>query len=223
MNVCILSVTRNGEYFNIAGISTKGEWVRPISDGPTAPFWDDTHLRFDTGYGFIQSGDIIEFEEEKPQEHSCDSEDYIVVSGNMTLKKRLANDKLLWFLEEAVESQAEFEDTVYHRGRSLCVVQADRMKHYLSESAGLIPEPKLALTNFDFHLLNPKYNASNFTVTDIKWKKLIEQDLIGINTKYRKIYLVIGLEQVGETGIEEPHIIGVHTDPQMDLPNTYPY
>ncbi|WP_106496564.1 dual OB domain-containing protein [Lentibacillus sp. Marseille-P4043] len=225
MNVCILSVTRVGEYFSIAGISTQGEWVRPISDGPTAPFWDDTHLRFDTGFGFIRHGDIIEFQGKKPEEHQhIYSEDYIVVSGGMTLKKRLSNANLLWFLEEVVESQTEFEDTVNKRGRSLCIVKADRMVPYLSEDSGVIPVPKMALTNFDYHLLNPAINASNFAVTDIKWNKLIQQDLIGNRVNYNELYIVIGLEPSSDQlGVDEPHIIGVLTDPEIDLPNSYPY
>lgn len=223
MKVFILAVSLAGENYNIAGISEHGEWVRPISDGVTAPFWDADHLSFDQGFGFIQVGDIVEFQEIIPNNYRSEynTEDIIVEAGNIILVKRTTNADLITVLNDINESQQAFENTVQGIGRSLCVVRTSRLRYYVAQDPEGFPDPRLALTNFDYHLLNPIVQASNFTVNDCKWRNLVLDDALDNRMNYHQIFIVFDIVSTANATFD-PQIIGVHTDPEVDLPNTYP-
>lgn len=226
MQMCVLSVVNVGTYFSIAGINLEGEWVRPISGGAMAPHWDETHLNFDLGYGFIRIGDIIEFDGIKPDQNGSihQPEAILVPSGKMILKNRLPNKDLLWFLEAATESKEEFEHTVQGKGRSLCVIKVDQIEHILVPDSGNGSEPRMNVTNTSYPLINPVSNTSQYRVTDCKWSHLIRHHMVTNRSDYTEIYITIGLQQLSTpTKREEPQIIGVHTEPEISLPNQYPY
>src|SRR5690625_224049 len=226
MKMCVLSVVNAGADFSIAGINLEGEWVRPISSGAMAPHWDETHLNFDFGYGFIRVGDIIEFEGGETAQHGAtfQPEDILVPSGKMILKNRLPNKDLLWFLEAAGESKEDFEQTIQGKDRSLCVIKVDQIDHFLVPGSGNKLEPRMHLTNASYPLLNPVVQASQYPVTDSKWSHLIRNQMVQNHSDYKEVYITIGLQQLsGPTEQVEPQIIGIHTDPEVSLPNQYPY
>src|SRR5690625_3596043 len=107
MKMCVLSVVSAGADLWIAGINLERAWVRPIASGAMAPHWDETHLNFDFGYGFIRVGDIIEFEGVQPAQNGAtfQPEDIFVPSGKMMLKNGLTDRDVLWFVVAEGESK----------------------------------------------------------------------------------------------------------------------
>src|SRR5690625_2024522 len=72
--------------------------------------------------------------------------------------------------------------------------------------------------------MNPVIQASQYPVTASKWSHLIRNQMVQNRSDYKEVYVTIGLQQLsGPTKQVKPQIIGVHSDPEVSLPNQYPY
>ncbi|MFC6602078.1 hypothetical protein ACFQDF_11645 [Ectobacillus funiculus] len=101
-------------------------------------------------------GDVLEIEGQHPQhfQHPNHTEDFIV-SGSMKLRKRLSNEGLIAFLQGKEESQQAFQDTVYARGRSLCLIRVDGFQHTITQWGDGPRKPKMTFTKNGFNVDNP--------------------------------------------------------------------
>jgi hypothetical protein len=226
MEVCILAVTkaRSGE-FCIAGITEEGNWVRPIPENSLTRFWTTSQLTFNKNYGFLRAGDVIRFDGQKPQslQHPNHTEDYLVSENHFELITRYSNDQLLNFLEGKDETEENFLRTVNAQKRSLCLVKVDAFQQQITQYPGESSKPKMTFTNNDFSVTNPKTTPGNYIVKDCKWSNLVLNNTIRDNLSFNKIYLAIGLAtKWGVNQIEYPQVIGLHTEPEIQTPLTYP-
>lgn len=224
MRICILAVTkaRWGEYC-IAGMTDEGQWVRPIPQSGQTRFWNASQLT-STQYGFLRSGDIIEFNGLRPAhfQHPNHTED-MEVQGNFQVVNRYSNDQLMRFLREKEENEAEFLSTVNAQNRSLCLIKVDEFITDITQFPGDSPKPKINLTKNEFDVNNPLTNNGNYIVKDCKWSNLILNNALNEDLTFNDIYIAIGLAtKWGPDSIEYPQIIGVHGDLEVRYPDTYP-
>jgi hypothetical protein len=226
LKVYILAVTLAYDKYCIAGMDEDGNWVRPIPKDPATRFWRKDQITFNQGYGFIRSGDVIEFQERKPlsYQHQNHTEDFIVDSSSIKLVKRLSNPELMGFLKDKSETQKDFDNTTQASGRSLCLIKVDHFNHQITQFPGARAKPKMTFLNQHFNVANPKTTQGNYIVKDCKWSNLVLNNSVRNESKYNNIYLSIGLATpTGYDGIEYPQVIGLHTDPEIPLPNSYPF
>ncbi|MCU5340122.1 hypothetical protein OCA10_13095 [Bacillus cereus] len=224
MKVCILAVTKAAhDEYCIAGMTDEGEWIRPIPRNPTSRFWQQRQLTT-TQYGFLRPGDVLEFDGQKPEEfqHPNHTEDF-EVSGTMRLIQRFSNTELLDFLQGKEESRTAFQDTVHARGRSLCLIKVDSFTHEITQWGDEPRKPKMFFTKYDFNVTNPKTAPGNYIVKDCKWASLVLNNAIDNDEMYDELYLAIGLATKSPfNGVEYPQVIGLHSEPSVSYPHTYP-
>ncbi|HDR7805743.1 hypothetical protein OCA42_24510 [Bacillus cereus] len=223
MKVCILAVTEAYDGYCIAGMTDNGVWVRPIPSNQGTRFWTTNQLT-SAKHGFLRVGDVLEFDGQQPQkfQHPNHTEDF-EVSGKMKLCKRLSNKELIDFLQDKEEPQQAFQDTVNARGRSLCLVKVDGFKHTITQWQDKPKKPKMTFTKDSFNVDNPKTNYIHYIVKDCKWVPLVLNNTIDNNAVYNEIYLVLGLATKNNfDGIEYPQVIGLHTEPEVPMLDTYP-
>lgn len=224
MEVVILAVTKAGygEYC-ISGMTEDCCWVRPIPQSNKTRFWNASQLTIDSSYGFLRAGDVIEFNGQKPNvfKHPNHTEDYIV-NGNFNFVKRLSNKELMDFLEGKEETEQDFLNTVNANKRSLCLIRVDSFQQQVTQYEDDPPKPKMTFRNKDFDVTNPKTTPGNYIVKDCKWSNIVLNRTLRFNY-FDKIYLAIGLAtKWGDNQIEYPQVIGLHTDPEILPPATYP-
>lgn len=225
MKVCILAVTKAFDKFCIAGMDEEGNWIRPISSKPSTRFWKEEELNFTHGFGFIKSGDVIEFKGKIPSQYQFSNhiEDVIVEFNEIKLVQRMSNQELIAFLNGKDEDQQAFNNTVNALGRSLCLVKVDAFQHFLSQYPGSPEKPKMEFSNRAFNVTNPKTKTGDYIVKDCKWSSLILNKLVN-NQTHIHTYLAIGLATpTGYDGVEYPQVIGLHTNPEILFPNSYPH
>ena len=225
MKICILAVTNAFDKYCIAGMDEKGTWVRPISSNPNTRFWKKDELTFDQGYGFIRAGDVLEFNGSKPSQyqHRNHTEDIVVQANQFKIVDRLNNQQLINFLKNKDETQQAFIDTVNAQSRSLCLVKVNKFQHQITQYPGDTAKPKMTFTNNAFDVTNPKTSAGNYIVKDCKWSNVVLNQSVTNTQTYIDIYLSIGLATpTGYDGVEYPQVIGLHTNPEVTLPNNYP-
>lgn len=225
MRIYILAVTKAFDKFCIAGIDEQGNWVRPIPNSHSTRFWNFDELVFNQKYGFIRSGDVIEFKGMKPSKylHPNHTEDIIVVSQKITLIKRLTNQELINFLKGKEESEQSFNKTVNAQKRSLCLIKVDGFQHHITQYQAKPARPKMTFINKAFNVTNPKTNKGDYIVKDCKWSNLVLNNFVSNNQNYSDIYLTLGLATpTNYDGEEYPQVIGLHTNPEIPFPINYP-
>lgn len=223
MKIVILAVTdaRPGEYC-IAGMTEDGQWVRPVPSNNQSRFWLPNQLMI-ANSEFIRAGDIINIEGEKPSsfQHPNHTEDY-KVTGDIKWLKRLSNEELINFLKGKEENATAFINTVNANGRSLCLVKVKNIDSKVTQYEDNPRRPKIDLFSNEYNVTNPITKYHDYIVKDCKWSSLILNKPV-IFHDYTEIYVAIGLAtKWGMNGLEYPQIIGIHTDPFVEYPNSYP-
>jgi hypothetical protein len=222
MFVIILAVTKAYDGFCIAGLNEIGQWVRPVPndqiriDDPNSRFWSREQLMISGE--FVKSGDVWEIEGRNPARllYPNHVEDYVI--NKYRFSNRLTNNQLMQFLRTKAEKRTAFNDTILGQGRSLCLVKVDSFETEIFTYNG-ISDSKIYLTSKDFCLDNPHVRFSNYKLKDCKWAGLVMQS--HRLPHFSEVYAAIGLATQFR-GTDYPQIIGLHTNPNMPFPETYP-
>jgi len=222
MLVTILAVTKAFDRFCIAGLTEDGSWVRPIpteqknQGNPEARFWTREQLMF--GGEFIEPGDVWEIEGYSPTKflHQNHVEDFVVTKYRYIKTKD--NAQVMRFLGRYKEENKAFIDTLYGKGRSICLVKVRQFSTEIFEWNGE-KSPKIYLYGSDFNLNNPHVKYANYKLKDCRWAGLIMQNYSVPH--FDEIYATIGLA-TSFRGTEYPQVIGLHTSPQAPYPDSYP-
>jgi len=220
LELTILAVTKSYNGFCIAGMTSTGKWIRPISNISHGRFWSKEELI--TNGRFIMSGDVWEIEGKSPEtyEYQNHTEDYLLTEWKLI--RQLEESEFLEFIKmhcEGSESlSAVFEA---NRGRSLCLVRADQVQTYTTKFEGK-NRARMLLSSNEYNLYNPRTNNGNIVVKDCKWEILLlngKEIPEEINHKYICIALATPNPR---DGIEYPQIVGFHTFPNVLCEKTYP-
>jgi hypothetical protein len=215
MLVTILAVTNTRNEYCIAGMDEEGRWIRPIpiSGGR---FWSRDKLILPDKGSYVTVGDQWEIIGQTPQflQYSNHIEDFQIAKRSYV--KTLTNEELLNLLETYIEDEQTFIDTVNANGRSLCLIKVPSVYGYSSTYNGNI-STKMDIEEDNY--LNPHTNSGNYPIKCCKWERIILNGEHGYN--FERTYVCIGLATPWN-GIEYPQIIGLHTDPEVGFPNTYP-
>ncbi|KQU56370.1 hypothetical protein ASG66_21600 [Bacillus sp. Leaf406] len=222
MKIHILAVTPAYNKFCIAGMTEDGEWVRPIPGHGLNRFWTEEELNFNS-YGFLRPGDVLNIQGNRPTKYKFPNhtEDFLVNEYNF--HKRPTNQQLITFLQGKEESQSNLTNTLKGAQRSLCLIKVDKFTHYRNDYNPEKVKPRVHLYSNILQVGNIKVENESYILKDCKWIPYVLQDNLPLND-FENIYIAIGLAtKTSYDQVEYPQIIGIHTDPGLNIQSTYPY
>lgn len=216
MLLAIVAVTKTHNGFCVAGVNGYGKLFRPICGFGKDRFWQRESLTHTNE--FIKCGDLWELEGQKLEsEYPNHTEDFLATS--FTYKQKVDHKTFLNNLRRFAENEQAFIDTVNANKRSLCLMPVSTLKLYNTVYAGN-SKPRVSVTGA-FNMQNPKTQDKLYPVKDCKWERLVLNNYIP--PKLEQIFVCIGLATpTPYDGIEYPQVIGIHTLPNIDFPDTYP-
>lgn len=216
MFITIVAVTKAYDKFCIAGMDEHGKWIRPIPRVRGQRFWEREELFNDNE--FIKAGDIYEIDGNTPSrfEYPNHTEDFIV--NKLKYIKTLTNNHFIRFLEDKIEDNNAFIDTVNARGRSVCLVKVEKV----IDTSTVWDGKNKARMRFEgnFNLDNPLTKYKDYVVKDCKWVGLMDFGNIDF---IEEAYLCIGLATPAPYDKKEyPQVIGLHTKQEIAFTENYP-
>ena len=217
MQVSLLAISRVADFFNVTCMTSEGTWVRPIPGHGKNRFWTREELTHSNGR-FVRTGDIWEIKGRKPRRplYSNYAEDFII--SRRIHEKTLPLSVFLDFIDHNCENEHAFLDTIYARGRSVCMVKASEVRASASAIQGKM-RTKMKVTGQQFDVANPFMMDSEYIVKDCKWEGLIKS---GVQcTNLQRAFVCIGLAPP-INGVQYPQILGFHSDPDIVHPASYP-
>ncbi len=195
--VTILAVTNTYAGYCIAGLTEDGKWIRPMPSVETGRrFWNSGELTLPGKGAPVAVGDVWEISGNPPKmfQYPNHVEDFRTQSRRYV--RTLRNRQLLNFLENHVEGEEAFLDTVHANGRSLCLIRVNGINGFTETWNGKV-KAKMDLKG-DFQICNPKTNNGYYPVTCCKWSRLLKD---GYDSRpvdlYRSISYYNFIEQAG--------------------------
>ncbi|RUT40360.1 hypothetical protein EJP82_25080 [Paenibacillus anaericanus] len=219
MRFTLLAVTKSFGGFCIAGMNEDGDWIRPISQASNGRFW--TRAELSIGGRFAQSGDVWDIQGSPPHrfEYPNHTEDFLLTGWRFV--ESLGHTAFLRFLAERCEGETDLEDVFQANGRSLCLISVDSFEDYTTNIDNK-HRARMIFSSDELDVENPHTNNGNIVVKDCKWEGYL---LRGerVPTVYRQIYVCIGLATANNfNGIEYPQVVGLHTNPHLEILIHYP-
>lgn len=202
-------MTNAYDKFCIAGIDSKGKWYRPIPSRGGSRFWNKESLLLSNGK-YLKVGDIITFDGIAPDRfsHPNHNED-IIVTSKIKLEKSLNMSSLSIFLKDKIASHSEFEDTIFARNRSLCLIRAEDFEWKLQVWEGTRKVKGILSSSGKCDISNPHTINNDYIIKDANWVSLILNSELGIK-KFKNSYICIGLAtKTAQLQIEYPQIISI--------------
>jgi len=215
LKIVILAVTKTYDRYCIAGMTEYGEWVRPLP--PDHRFWT-TYRYCDSA--FIKPGDVWEITDyvkyNDPQSPGH-TEDIKILDYNSVNKcNELSNEQLCTFVERHLEDEQSLCDTLDANGRSLCLINADKIRKVVGEN-------RVCFTINGNEYRNNTFKEG-YPVTDLKWRSVFQHRSVRFD-EFNQLYLCVGLarkEPNKDIYREYPMVISIITNPFVPYPQQYP-